>query len=131
MRESIQAIFIFIGKFLSFLFPFRLSQIIKWGYLRLYSGWLIRGFDNVGKNALFTNPIRQIEGRQYITIGNKVNFGKNLVLTAVDNYGIQTFKPRIIIGSNCAIGDDAHITAINGIFIGNNVTYRKKNYYYR
>ena len=33
----------------------------------------------------------------------------------------QTFSPEIIIGDNCSIGAQSHITAINKIVIGNNV----------
>ena len=44
-------------------------------------------------------------------------------MTAYDYYQHthQQFTPQIIIGNNCSIGYQSHITAINNIAIGNNV----------
>lgn len=60
-------------------------------------------------------------GEQYISVGDNLIFGNDSRLTAWDTYGEQHFTPEIIIGNNCNIGGQAHITAINRIVIGNNV----------
>lgn len=60
-------------------------------------------------------------GEQYIRIGDDFILGSNSRLTAWDTYNDQHFTPEIVIGDNCNIGQQAHITAINRIVIGNNV----------
>lgn len=60
-------------------------------------------------------------GEQYISVGDNLIFGNDSRLTAWDTYGAQHFTPEIIIGNNCNIGGQAHITAINRIVIGDNV----------
>ena len=60
-------------------------------------------------------------GEQYISIGDDFSLGNYSRLTAWDTFHEQTFSPEIIIGNNCKIGQEAHITAINKISIGNNV----------
>ena len=69
----------------------------------------------------FLGLYSKFKGEQYICIGNDVVIGDNSILTAWDSFGEQHFLPEIIIGDNCDIGQQAHITAINKIIIGNNV----------
>jgi acetyltransferase-like isoleucine patch superfamily enzyme len=62
-------------------------------------------------------------GEKYISIGANSHIGDYGRLTAYPYYPHtkQTFSPEIIIGDNCSIGAQSHITAINKIVIGNNV----------
>lgn len=54
---------------------------------------------------------------QNITIGNNVYIYKNCQLATHPN--IVHPKPQIIIGDNCVIGEQVHITCANSIKIGN------------
>ena len=53
--------------------------------------------------------------------GNDVTIGQGVQLTAWDRYLDQRFQPEIVIGDGCAIGDGAHITAIDRIELGKHV----------
>ena len=64
---------------------------------------------------------RQLLGEKYISIGKGTNIEKDIILTAWDKYGDETFYPTIKIGENCSIGEHAHITACQKITIGNGV----------
>lgn len=72
-------------------------------------------------DCAFRRPINNICGEKYITIGKGTDFGKQMVLTAWDQYDDDTFSPEIHIGERCHFGDYVHITAINHITIGNDV----------
>lgn len=72
-------------------------------------------------DCTFMRPINNICGEKYITIGKGTDFGKQMVLTAWDQYDDDTFSPEIHIGERCHFGDYVHITAINHITIGNDV----------
>lgn len=75
------------------------------------------------------DKILQLEGAEYIYVGDGTGFGPELVLTAwetsigqleVEHLNEQVVKPSIIIGKNCYFGAYNHITCINSITIGDN-----------
>lgn len=92
----------------------------------MYTGWISREFKSFGKDSYILPFFSLLKGAQYMTIGNKSQIGKGVQLTAWDNFKGQKFIPEIIIGDNCSIGEDSHITAINSIRLGNNVRLGKK-----
>ncbi len=62
-----------------------------------------------------------MRGLKYISIGHNCHIASGCQLFATDfRYGIN-YSPEIVIGDNCSIGSGSHITAIAGIYIGNNV----------
>lgn len=71
---------------------------------------------------------RQLIGEKYISIGKETTIHNDVILTAWDKYGEQTFKPSIKIGDYCNIGEHAHITACREIVIGNNVLTGRRIY---
>jgi acetyltransferase-like isoleucine patch superfamily enzyme len=81
-----------------------------------------RLFHSFGNDSVITGAL-SLRGASYISVGPSSLFGKNIVLSAWSCFNNQTFSPQIIIGENVSIGDYAHITAINEIFIGNNVLF--------
>ena len=91
----------------------------------MYSFWISSDFKAMGKDSIILSSIH-LEGGKYITLGSNVGIGNRVDLTAWDNYGSDVFTPEIIIGDNCKIGDDCHITAINKIVFGKNVLLGKK-----
>ena len=70
----------------------------------------------LGENSYFEKP-RQINGGNYIIIGNKSSIGHSAWLGAFDSYLNQNFIPEIKIGNNVKIGNYACITAIDKIVI--------------
>lgn len=87
-----------------------------------HSKYICRQLKMLGKNTLIGKDL-ELRGAKYIKIGNNTDIGDRVSITAWDSYvsnGSQTlFKPQIIIGDNCSIGRDNHITAISSIIIGN------------
>lgn len=115
-----------IGYLFSILCP--LSFIAKCRYVKnvLYTGYYRKSFKSFGESSLIVPYFRALKGAKYISIGKYCTIGSRVQLTAWDKYQNQNFTPQIKIGDNCSIGDDSHITAINGIIIGNNVRSGKK-----
>lgn len=116
-----QGIFI-LGKFLSYLFPQNACNMWNSIRVRLFTGYKSRFFNHLGKNSTLGKHTTYL-GEQYISIGEKSHIGDYGRLTAYDHYlhTQQQFTPQIIIGNNCSIGAQSHISAINLIKIGDNV----------
>lgn len=70
----------------------------------------------IGSNSSIEQPV-QVNGGQYICIGNGTSIGHSAWLGAYDKYLEQTFTPSIIIGDNVRIGNYACITAIDKVKI--------------
>ena len=103
-----------IGKLFSYICPPIILE--KWQRMKSYifMGYKSRYFQAIGSHCTLGAHTTYI-GEQYITIGNNTHMGDFGRLTK------QIFSPEIIIGDNCSIGSQSHITAINKIVIGNNV----------
>ncbi|MCQ2318702.1 MAG: acyltransferase [Bacteroidales bacterium] len=113
-------ILIFFGMVLSFIYPKRLKETVSVGFSHIRTGYYKRRFGHLGKGVRFGKAF-QCKGEEHISIGEKSVFGKNGRLMAYDNYRGEQFNPFIKIGRNCSIGERFHITAINGITIGDNL----------
>lgn len=70
----------------------------------------------IGMSSFFEIPM-QINGGEYIKIGNRSSIGRNAWLGAFDSYLEQKFSPQIIIGDDVRIGNYVCITAIDKIEI--------------
>ncbi len=120
------SLFFNIGRFLSFLFPYGMLKKVYHLYTFLYTGWYSRYFDYFGKYSYIAPRACVISGMNYISIGSNTYIGKNVSLTAWSSYNGDSYKPNIVIGDGCSIGEGNHITAINRIVLGNNVLTGKK-----
>lgn len=86
-------------------------------------------FQSFGKGSLLglDSLLRQ---PKYISVGTNSSFGNKMTLTCYDSIKtpdkIEYYTPAIIIGDGVSIGEDAHITCINRIVIGDNVLVGKK-----
>ena len=60
---------------------------------------------------------RKIEGASCISVGSNTLVAKNGWIAAYSNYRGQRFAPRIVIGANVRIGENAVITAIDSVEI--------------
>lgn len=87
----------------------------------LYSGYCSCVFKNLGKDTVVEPYLMKITGGKYISIGNNGHIDKAVRFAAWDSYDDDVFTPEIRIGDNCRIGAFSHITAINGIYIGDNL----------
>lgn len=114
---------------------YALSYILPYKYLSLYSSklgeivytnWIRREFKHFGKTSRIKPFFSYLRGAEYISIGSNCNIAAGVQLTAWDKYQDQVFTPEIVLGDNCSIGEDSHITAINSIRLGNNVLLGKK-----
>lgn len=114
-------IFMILGNIFSILYPMSLAE--KFNIVRrvVYSSYLKRFFASMGNDTYFEYKASRLVGLKHISIGERCIFGKNIQLTAWDEYYGQRFSPEIIIGQGCNFGDENHITACNRIVIGNNV----------
>lgn len=104
---------------------FSISYKIKRIWRRVYSHWIQLEFGKVGK-CVNIGKMYYLEGAKYISMADNVDIGERCIIEVHDKYQDQSFRPKLIIGSNCHIGDDSHITCINEIVIGNNVLMGRK-----
>lgn len=117
MKKTINQALVLIGVFLSY---FRLPVVGK--ALRscrdkIYSGYLRRSFSHMGHSFVLWHP-HSLIGAEFISIGDGCTFESGLQLAARN---IGSHRPRIVIGNNCLIRHNAHITAIDSIIIGDNL----------
>ena len=118
----IKSLIFFLGRLYSYIFPQYIQNKLKATKQVFFSGYKSRIFQTFGKNVSLGRNTTYI-GEKYISIGDNTSIGDYGRLTAYDNYpnADQSFVPQITIGSNCCIGVQSHITAINKITIGNNL----------
>ena len=105
----------------SYLYTKKISWILSYIRSLIYTGWKKRYFNRM--DGFINYPIGT-SGERNITIGKNSVIGKYSLITALEIYkhsGKEKYKPVIIIGDNCHIGEYNHITCIDHIIIGNNV----------
>lgn len=91
----------------------------------VYLHWIQLEFGKIGK-CINIGKMYYLEGAKYISMADNVDIGERCIIEVHDKYQDQSFRPKLIIGSNCHIGDDSHITCINEVVIGNNVLTGRK-----
>lgn len=87
---------------------------------KCHSKHICRKVNLLGKNISLGRNL-EIRGAKYISIGANTDIGDEVSITAWDSYispSHPKYSPQIIIGENCSIGKDNHITAISSIVIG-------------
>lgn len=124
-KEYFIKFIVFLGKTWSYLYSYKTNAKAVIVKDILYSAWISREFKSYGRNSIIRSN-GCLVGGQYISIGDRCSIGARTVLTAWDKHGVDSFSPHISIGSNVSIGDDAHITAMNRVEIGNYVLTGKK-----
>lgn len=90
---------------------------------KLYSYWLTREFKSVGEPISISYPI-DLLGAKNITLGSNVSLGSRGILTVWENENFP--HPEIIFSDGVSIGEEFHISAINSIYVGQNVLMGKK-----
>lgn len=100
-------------------------QWIKKKWQALYNRWIQRGFHSCG-NKCFFGFFRKLDGLQYMNFGDRVLIGQNVVIECYDHYMSDDFSPVLEMGNDILFGDDGHISCINHVKIGDNVTIGRK-----
>lgn len=116
--------FFSVGKFLAYL-TFstigKLSYAISRARDCIYTGFLSKSLYGIGRGSVIAYKIKHHELNN-ILIGSSTMIESNVELTSwLSKYGNNTDGPNIIIGNNCYIRRNSHITAVNKIVIGNNL----------
>ena len=88
---------------------------------RLYTLLIRNRFAHWGRGSHIDWRTMKLKGLNYITVGDKTFIAKGVQLTAWDFHNGIHYKPSIKIGNACSIRENCHITAINGISIGDNL----------
>jgi acetyltransferase-like isoleucine patch superfamily enzyme len=109
-----------LGYFLSLGFPRAVGEGIAGAYRMIYTGYNSRKLKALGRNSTLCPPLRLI-GERGISIGNNSCIEKHTTLSVWFKADSDHCSPEIAIGNNVDIGEYCHITASNGISIGNDV----------
>ena len=89
--------------------------------------YIISMMKRVGEKPAI-RPDAFFRGMEYMEIGDNSYFGKNAWVEALDEYGAQTFQPRLVIGNNFSMQYNCHIGCIESIEVGDNVLLGSKVY---
>lgn len=76
-------------------------------------------FKSFGENSDFASHV-VFKGRECISVGANTRIDSFTLITAWTEYRGTSFSSSIVIGDNCYIAPNTHITAINKITIGDN-----------
>ena len=98
-----------------------MTYILKSISNRVYTMFLKPSFAHWGKKSHIGWRALKINGQKYISVGDGTFFAPGIQLTAWDSCNGEKHSPSIVIGNHCTIRDNAHITAINSITIGDNL----------
>ncbi len=120
MKSIVKNVFKQVIRLIHFFFNLSTFNFFSLIWCRLYSQWISFEFKECGENFL-SFGLFKLCGAKYISIGDNVSMGLNVVLEATSNYRGQHFSPSIVIGNDSSFQDDCHITCINKIIIGNHV----------
>lgn len=98
-----------------------MGRVIRGIAIRLYTYLCRHRFGHWGKGSHISwNPMR-LKGLKYVSVGDGTFIDNGVQLTAWDFHNGIHFTPSIVIGNGCTIRENAHITAINSITIGDNL----------
>src|SRR5690554_3561034 len=112
----------FIGFLFHFLFPYRFMVFINRIFIPIQTGWYSANLNFLGQGSVIRKGVKIIGGK-HICVGKNSQIGKGSIISAWISYGgNQSFEPEIIIGNGVKIGEYNHLSAINKITIGDNVT---------
>lgn len=85
-----------------------------------------RGIGSIGNSVRIALP-RKIRGK-HISIDDRAVVASYAWIEAIEQYGNQSFKPKIYIGKDVHIGRYATITAVNEICIGDGCLFSEHVY---
>lgn len=121
-----KSILISLGHLLSCIFPTKIYFLWKSVKKYIYTGYFKKDFKAFGANSIINPSFLMLVGAKNISIGRDCYIGSHVQLTAWLDVNGQPYNPEIILGNNCSIGDDSHVSCINKIVFGDGVRLGKK-----
>jgi len=110
-----------IGVLLSYFWTLNTSAKWKRFKAHIYTGYLKRSFFSLGSGTTIDCYAANLKGLSSVKVGERSHLGKNIQLTVWNTNEANRKAPVIVIGDDCNIRENAHITAINKIHIGNHL----------
>lgn len=107
-----------IGRLAGIVFPPALPRLIHAFGVHIYTGYYARRFGHWGQDSVLGYPLERVNRLDLISVGDHCEIDKHTVLTVFPQ---GDARPEIRIGNGCHIGAHAHLTAISGITIGDNL----------
>lgn len=98
-----------------------MMNIIETFCNRLYTLAIQHHFAHWGKGSHIDRKAMKLVGLQYVSVGERTSIASGIQLTAWDSHNGNRYTPSIVIGNRCAIRNNAHITAVNSITIGDDL----------
>jgi len=108
-----------LGKFAHVVISYSFTQKIYRLKGMLYTAWIAPNFSRLGSNSKIETGLYLVNGK-FVEIGSNCIIGRNSFITAINSDLYET-NAKIVIGDNCILGSDIHISAVNYVKIGNNV----------
>ena len=96
-------------------------KLVKALSTRLYTLFCRHLFAHWGRGSHIGWKAMKLSGLKYVSVGDGTYIASDVQLTAWDCHNGNHYTPSVVIGNNCAIRENAHITAINSITIGDNL----------
>lgn len=116
--KFVKSIIGFFGYISNYICPHTILSLLNSVWIHFYSGRLhYRMYKMEG--CVLGDII--LKGGKYISIGKGTSIARNSVLTAWDEREGNFFKPSIIIGNNCCLGECIHISSVEKVLIGDGV----------
>lgn len=115
MKELVKIVSLWIGRIYAVIFPPTLCNALRSVSSYVYTGYQSHRFHRWGKGSVMAWGVR-LTHPEDISVGEDTEFYREVCLTANNIY--HPGQPVIKIGYHCIIGARTHITAINGIEIG-------------
>lgn len=121
-----KSLFISVGNIISYIFPTKLYFLFTSIKKYIYTGYFKNDFRSFGSNSVINPSFLMLVGAKNISIGSDCYIGSHVQLTAWQDVNGKPYHPEIILGDNCSIGDDSHVSCINKIVFGDGVRLGKK-----
>ena len=118
IKKTVFLVIQIIGRCVSFFYSPHLESVLNKIFCTFYTSRKNRFFLRFGENSLLMNNLILVGGK-YVCVGKNTIIYNNAEITAWNRSGFSS--PSIIVGDNCCIGSYVHISAVDNIYIGNNV----------
>lgn len=118
-KNILKNIMIHAMRFFHELCPYKGCQFLEHLKRSFYTYWIKNEFGHFGKESFVATGL-YIKNPENIIIGDKVNIGKQCILTSWNTKESKNI-PKIIIGNHVSIGQFCHITACNCVEIDDGV----------
>lgn len=122
--DLVKLFLLFVGRLISFIAPLPVRKFIYAISIArdyVYTGFLSKSFHGIGKGVIIAYKIKYHELCN-ISIGSGTVIEKDVELSSwLSKYRGNIDGPNIIMGNNCYIRRNSHITAVDKIVIGDNL----------